>query len=198
MRIFRFSLALVLAGPLLAQQADPRQGPSVIAEPAKVGIGRTYSDPAMTAALQDAKFLVVAFSGPDCPVSKLYKPKLDRLTKEYGAKGVRFLVVSSEDKAIAAILEPARTTEAFVLDPKGVLRYRGAIDDQYGIGYQRDAATKNYLTDAIEALLAGKPVSIAATEAPGCQIERSFKSPPAGPSAGKVTFHKDVEPIFQK
>src|SRR5207244_10203345 len=57
---------------------------------------------------------------------------------------------------------------------------------------------KNYLTDAIEALLAGKPVSIAATEAPGCQIERSFKSPPAGPSAGKVTFHKDVEPIFQK
>src|SRR2546428_431492 len=125
----RFILLLLLAAPSFPQ--ENKQAPAAV-DASKAGIGKSFNDSAIAAALQDAKLLVVAFSGPDCPVSKLYKPKLDRLTKEYGAKGVRFLVVSSEDKAFAAILEPARTTEAFVLDPKGVLRYRGAIDDQYG------------------------------------------------------------------
>ncbi|MBI3723419.1 peroxiredoxin [bacterium] len=136
----------------------------------------------------------MAFSGPDCPLSKLYRPKLDRLSKEYSRKEVRLLVVSTDDDVFVPLLEPARTTEAFVLDKDGVLRYRGAIDDQYGVGYHRDAATRSYLTDAIDALLAGKQPPVAATEAPGCQVER----PHASPAPTKVTFHKDVEPIFQK
>ena len=190
----RLLLLLVLAGPLWAQQADPKQGPAVIAEPAKAGIGRSYRDTAVGVLLQDAKVVVVAFSGPDCPISKLYKPRLDKLSKDYSPKGVRILTVSSDDKGYVALFGPERTTETFVLDDKGVLRYRGAVDDQYGIGYQREAPTKNYLADAIEAVLAGKTPPVAATEAPGCQIERSVKPAPAG----KVSFHKDVEPIFQK
>ena len=67
-------------------------------DPAKAGIGRTFTDSAIAATLSDAKLLVVAFSGPDCPVSKLYKPKLDRLSKDYSPKGVRILTVSSDDK----------------------------------------------------------------------------------------------------
>src|SRR6185369_16851157 len=63
---------------------------------------------------------------------------------------------SSEDAGFVALFGPERTTEAFVLDGKAVLRYRGAVDDQYGIGYAKDAPTKTYLVDAIEALLAGK------------------------------------------
>ena len=173
MNILRALLLISLAAPLSAQQADPKQGPSVIAEPAKAGIGKTFNDPNLQPLLQDAKALVVAFTSPDCPVSKLYKPKLDRWSKEYSAKGVRFFVVAADDKVFVPLFAPERTTEAFLLDPRGVLRYRGAVDDQYGIGYQREAASKNYLTDAIEALRAGK-------------------------GAGKVTFHKDVEPIFQK
>jgi len=194
----RILLFLLLAAPALPQ--DSKQAPAPI-DPVKAGIGRTFSDTAITVTLQDAKLLVVAFSGPDCPVSKLYKPRLDRLSKDYAPKGVRILTVSSDDKGFVALFGPDRSTETFVLDSKSVLRYRGAVDDQYGIGYTKDAPSKNYLVDAIEALLAGKAPPVAATEAPGCVVEHAAKSSGAadsGKPSGKVTFHKDIEPIFQK
>jgi mono/diheme cytochrome c family protein len=199
MTMNRILLFLLLAAPALPQ--DSRQAPAVL-DPAKAGIGRTFTDTALTAALQDAKLLVVAFSGRDCPVSKLYKPRLDKLSKDYSPKGVRILTVSSDDKGFVALFGPERSTEAFVLDSKAALRYRGAVDDQYGIGYTKDAPSRNYLVDAIEALLAGKAPPVAATEAPGCAVEKvaapSAAASPGKAASGKFTFHKDVEPIFQK
>jgi mono/diheme cytochrome c family protein len=192
----RALLFLLLGG--LAFPQDQKQAPAVV-DAAKAGIGKTFADPTVAVALQDVKVLVVAFSGRDCPVSKLYKPRLDKLTREYSPRGVRFLTVSSDDKAFVALFGPERTTEAFVLDTKSVLRYRGAVDDQYGIGYVKDAPAKTYLVDAIEALLAGKAPPVAATEAPGCVVEKSAAGASPGKAASaKVTFHKDVEPIFQK
>lgn len=193
----RLLMFLMLALPALPQ--DGKEAPASV-DPAKAGIGRSYQDSAVGALLQDAKVVVVAFSGPDCPISRLYKPRLDKLSRDYAPKGVRFLTVSSDDKGFLALFGPERTTETFVLDEKGVLRYRGAVDDQYGIGYAKDAPSKNYLVDAIEGLLAGKPPAVAATEAPGCAVERVEKAGKSGGSApaGKVTFHKDVAPIFQK
>lgn len=190
----RVLILLLLALPALPQET--KQAPRDT-DPAKAGIGRVFSDPALTAGLQEVQLLVVAFSGPDCPISKLYRPKMDRMTREYAAKGVRILTVSSDDKAFVGLFGPERTTETFVLDAKGVLRYRGAVDDQYGIGYSKAAPTQTYLIDAIEALLAGKTPRVPATVAPGCAVESLAKSTaPAG--AAKVTFHKDVEPVFQK
>jgi mono/diheme cytochrome c family protein len=193
----RVLLAFLLVGPARAQ--DSKQAPAAV-DPAKAGIGRTIRDSAVAVALEDVKVLVVAFSGRDCPVSKLYKPRLDRLSKDYAPKGVRILVVSSDDRGFVSIFSPERSTEAFVLDSKAVLRYRGAVDDQYGIGYAKDAPTQTYLVDAIEALLGGRTPPVPATEAPGCAIERiAAASPSPGKSASaKLTFHKDVEPIFQK
>jgi len=196
MTMNRALLFLLLAGTTLAQ--DQKQAPAVI-DPVKAGIGRTFTDPTVAIALQDVKVLVVAFSGRDCPVSKLYKPRLDKLAKEYSPRGVRFLTVSSVDKAFVALFGPERSTETFVLDAKAVLRYRGAVDDQYGIGYVKDATSKTYLVDAVEALLAGKAPPVPATEAPGCAVEKPVSSASPGKAASsKITFHKDVEPIFQK
>jgi thiol-disulfide isomerase/thioredoxin len=193
-RLFLFTLLLAL--PAFPQET--KQAPATL-DAAKAGVGRAYTDTAITAALQDAKCLVVAFSGPDCPISKLYKPRLDKLSKEYSPKGVRFLTVSSDDKGFVALFGPDRTTEAFVIDSKSVLRYRGAVDDQYGIGYTKDAPTKNYLIDALEALLAGKLPPTAATEAPGCVVEKTAAKSGAAPAvSGKITYHKDVVPILQK
>jgi len=192
----RLLLVFLLALPVFPQ--DSKQAPAAV-DPAKAGIGRSYKDSAVGALLQDAKVVVVAFSGPDCPISKLYKPRLDKLSKEYSPKGVRILTVSSDDKGFLAIFGPERSTETFVLDDKGVLRYRGAVDDQYGIGYTKDAPSKNYLVDAIEGLLVGKAPAVSATEAPGCAVEKAAKSAASGAApTGKITFHKDVEPIFQK
>src|SRR5262245_50158693 len=129
MKRFSLVLLLALAAPAWAQ-SDTKQAPAVVPEPAKVGIGKTFSSPALAKALDGRRVLVVAFVGPDCPLSKVYKPKLERLAKEYGAgKDVRFLVVGTDDPVFAPLLEPTRTTEVFVLDSAGVLRYRGALDD---------------------------------------------------------------------
>lgn len=193
MKKFSLVLLLALAAPAAAQ-SDPRQAPTVVANPADVGVGKTFSDPALTKARENARLLVVAFAGADCPLSKLYRPKLERLSKEYGeGKDVRLIVVATDDPVLVPVLGPTRTTEAFVLDSAGVLRYRGAVDDQYGIGYHRDAATRNYVTDAITALLAGQEPPVAATEAPGCCVEPMTRAP-----AAPLTFHKNVEAIFQR
>jgi mono/diheme cytochrome c family protein len=194
MKIRALVLLLAVATPALGQN-DSRQAPTILEDPARVGVGRTYAVDALTAARGEARLLVVAFTQADCPLSKLYRHKIDRLAKQYDEKDVRFLVVTTDDETLGPLLEPARTTEAYLLDAGGVLRYRGAIDDQYGIGYQRDEATKTYLTDAIAALLASKEPPVAATEAPGCRVS-SARARPNAPA--NVTFHKDVQPIFQK
>jgi mono/diheme cytochrome c family protein len=198
MRTARLLGLLALAGPLWARQADPKQGPAVIAEPGRVGIGRTYTHSALPPLLENAKALVVAFSVPDCPVSRLYKPKLERWSRDYQARGVRILVVAADDRVFGPLFEPERSTETFLLDSKGTLRYRGAVDDQYGVGYQRDQPTRNFLADAIDAVLSGKSPPVAATEAPGCRVERAAGAGSGAPPPGKPVFHKDVEPIFQK
>ena len=206
MRLFYILIVLALvAGPGRAQDGA-KQAPTILDQPEKHGIGKKIQSPELAAAVKGGGLLVVTFTGADCPISKLYRPKLDRLARQYEGKGVAFMTVNDAESPLVALLDARRTTEVFVLDDGCVLRYRGAIDDQYGIGYAKDAATRSYLTDALDALLAKKAPPVAATEAPGCAIERPSKPPPAEPPAKpgvpaaspRVSFHKDVEPIFQK
>src|SRR5207237_725514 len=82
------------------------------------------------------------------------------------------------------------TPEAVLLDDKGVLRYRGRIDDQ------RDATRvkSRELAAALDAVLAGQKVARAETQPFGCAIQASMRAAVAHP---KVTFTRDVAPIFQ-
>src|SRR3972149_4725879 len=130
--------------------------------------------------LADSKAVVFAFSGIGCPLVNLYAPKLVQMDTQYGSKGIRFFWVNSnsqdkveelvaekekfgigfpavkdEGNRIADLLGAERTTEVFVVDPQRVVRYQGRIDTQYGIGWQKAEATENYLTDALDDLLAG-------------------------------------------
>jgi hypothetical protein len=68
-----------------------------------------------------------------------------------------------------------RTPEVFLLDAGRVMRYRGRIDDQYGYTYRRATPAHTELKDAIEELLAGKPISKPRTEVRGCVIGRGKK-----------------------
>jgi peroxiredoxin len=57
----------------------------------------------------------------------------------------------------------ARTTpHCYVIDPKGMLAYDGAIDDK---------GSKNYVVDAVTAIKQGKPVSPATTKPYGCSVK---------------------------
>ena len=54
-------------------------------------------------------------------------------------------------RPVASALGAATTTEAFVLDDRGTVRYRGAVDDRLGLGYVRNEPRSTPLVDAVDA-----------------------------------------------
>jgi hypothetical protein len=61
--------------------------------------------------------------------------------------------------------------EVVVLGPDGQQRYRGRIDNLYAdYGKRRTQPTERDLRDALDAILAGKPVPKETTKAIGCFI----------------------------
>jgi peroxiredoxin len=63
------------------------------------------------------------------------------------------------------------TPHMFVIDPKGILIYNGAIDDKPTADLADVATAKNYLSQALSEALAGKPVSEPATKPYGCTVK---------------------------
>jgi hypothetical protein len=130
-----------------------------------------------------------------CPVSRRYGHETARIEREYGERGVAFVFVNSNvaepdstmradaqlfglrgpyvpDRRtlVAASLAARSTTEVFVIDADGVLRYRGGIDDQYGILFTRPAPTRRHLRLALEDVLAGRTVREPSTFPEGCLL----------------------------
>lgn len=81
----------------------------------------------------------------------------------------------------AALLDPqgtighlydARTTpHMFVIDPSGKIVYQGAIDNQASPDPATLKGADNYLNDALNAAMAGKPVTMAVTRPYGCSVK---------------------------
>jgi peroxiredoxin len=81
----------------------------------------------------------------------------------------------------AALLDPqgaighlydARTTpHIFVIDPAGKLIYQGAIDDKPTTEIADVASAHNYVSEALEDGMAGKPVPVAVTRPYGCSVK---------------------------
>lgn len=164
------------------------------------------------------KAFVIAFVNTSCPVAQRYLPTLQELEKDYRAKGVQFLALNPAeddtliatatqavtfdiefpvgkdfDGATAKKLGVSRTPEVVVIDEKKSLRYRGRIDDQHRLGGTRKEPTRHDLRDALDAILAGKPVDKPETEVDGCPI--TF---PKARKPKDVTFAEQVAPILQK
>jgi thiol-disulfide isomerase/thioredoxin len=170
---------------------------------------------------KNKKAVVICLTSASCPVARKYGPTLVELQKEFAGKGVAFIAVNvaeadslekSKDAAadmqkagwtgryvadpkqkIAGALSATSTTEIFVLDRARTLVYRGAIDDQYGLGFDLPAPHHHYLINALNAVLNDEPPPVAATTAPGCVI-----SPAATPASdAKVTYHNRISRIVQ-
>ncbi len=62
------------------------------------------------------------------------------------------------------------TPDMFVINPKGVLIYSGAIDDVAGTDITEISAAKNYVKAALDESMAGKPVLIPNTRPYGCFV----------------------------
>lgn len=80
----------------------------------------------------------------------------------------------------AALLDPkgtigrlydARTTpHMFVIDPAGKIVYQGALDDKPTPDPASLKGADNYVSDALNAAMAGKPVAVAVTKPYGCAV----------------------------
>jgi peroxiredoxin len=86
------------------------------------------------------------------------------------SKQRRLPVVLRDTHQIVANLYGAQTTpHLFVIDRTGILRYQGAFDD---VSFRKRTPTTLYLDEAVEALLAGRPLNPEYTSPYGCAIVR--------------------------
>lgn len=86
------------------------------------------------------------------------------------ARGIPVVLIDAEH-AIADSYEVEVTPHVFVLDRDGILRYRGAVDD---VNFRKPVATRYFLQEAVEALLAGHLPDLGETPAYGCAIVREI------------------------
>jgi peroxiredoxin len=82
--------------------------------------------------------------------------------------GFAFPYVVDGSQALAKALGATKTPECYLFDKNGTLVYHGALDDN-----SKDAGKveKRFLSDALEAMLAGKQVPVAETKAIGCGVK---------------------------
>lgn len=69
-------------------------------------------------------------------------------------------------------LYDARTTpHMFIIDPAGKIVYQGAVDDKPSPDPETLKSADNYLNDALNAAMVGKPVAVAVTRPYGCSVK---------------------------
>jgi hypothetical protein len=136
------------------------------------------------------------FITADCPIANSFAPEINRIVADYGPRGVDFSMVYTDlslapeamrrHAADYGYTSPIQldgghalsrrhgvtvTPEVVVLNPDGTRAYRGRIDDRYlAPGKYRLQPTTRELRDAIEAVLAGRPVPVSETKAAGCPV----------------------------
>jgi hypothetical protein len=146
-------------------------------------------------AASGGRIVVLVFLRRDCPISSRYAPVIQKVSSER-RNDVSFWLVfpdkTDTSKAIEKYLQDygyrlpglrdpehvlvklaqAETTpEVAVFDRNRHLVYHGRIDNWYvDFGRPRPAPTTHELNDAIDAALAGKPVTPSAVNGVGCYI----------------------------
>ena len=77
-----------------------------------------------------------------------------------------------DTEAVARAYGPVATPHVFVFDASRRLRYVGAMDDSERVQH----ATKHYVRDALDALLAGQEPSVTKTKVVGCSVKWAGKA----------------------
>ncbi len=145
-----------------------------------------------------AKGFIVVFTCNHCPFSQAYENRIIALHQKYAAKGILVIAINPNDpelvpddnyenmvkrskehkypfvylqdntQVIARKYGAMRTPHVFFMDAKRVIKYIGAIDDNFE---EPELVQQKYLENAIEAFLSGKPIEVTQTKALGCGIK---------------------------
>lgn len=150
------------------------------------------------AGYKDARGFIVIFDCNTCPYSKAYNERIVGLSKKYSTTfpliavnsnspesagdsfeemvkyakkhGYDFPYLIDDTQEIAKTYGATNTPHVFVLTKTSTdmkVAYIGTIDDS---ARNASSVTKRYVEDAVDALLAGKPVATSRTKAIGCGI----------------------------
>ena len=143
----------------------------------------------------EKKGILLFFVSPFCSRTRPFMPEINAIAAEYGGRGggslvhsdseitvevalqhadmsaVKARVVVDREQKLARLVGAAVTPEAVLLSPTGQVVYKGRINDLYlGPTKRQRAATTKDLRDALDAVLARKPVAAPQPEAQGCKI----------------------------
>jgi peroxiredoxin len=145
------------------------------------------------ASLKGKNGTVILFIAVQCPVSNAYNERMEQLAQDFKAKGINviginsnvtddagavkahavehkfsFVVLKDPGNKVADSLGAKVTPEAYLLDASNKLVYHGRIDNS------KDPAGVNSseLRDAMNLVLAGKPVEKTGAASFGCTIKR--------------------------
>ena len=80
-------------------------------------------------------------------------------------------IVRDTDGVLGRLYAARTTPHLYVIDPEGVLRYAGAIDNRPSPSPSDVASAQNYLKAALDAGLAGQPIAIPTTQPYGCDVK---------------------------
>jgi peroxiredoxin len=194
MRLYRM---IPLAGVLLAAVSA-----AILAAPPPIGSaapdftlttldGKSFS---LAQAARSHKAVVVMFVATKCPYSNAYNDRMRDMAALYEKQGILFVGINSNktepgdevsahakqhgfafplmkdpDNKVADLYDARHTPEIYVVDPQGKLVYHGRIDENYE---DPTKVTSPDLKNALDQLLAGKPIVKAETKAFGCSIKR--------------------------
>lgn len=187
------SLAAFVVAVAMAQSADSARPEVGTKAPAFANVGadgKTYSLEALK-----GRWIVLEWYNPSCPSTRRHYESgaIPQRQRAWTSKGVIWLSISttarieraaafarSQRGAATALLDDLETKTAlafrakttphvFVIDPKGVLIYKGAFDDRReGVG--SSAAGRNFVDDALTSAMAGRPVETPVTTPYGCAV----------------------------
>ncbi len=168
---------------------------------------------------KSSKLVVIAFLGTECPLAKLYSPRLQELSASYKPEDVAFLGIDANRQdsitEIAAFARThnvtfpilkdlgnhvadqmlaVRTPEVYLLDGDRTIRYWGRVDDQYGIGSKRKVPSRSDLKSAIDQLLTNHLVEVLQTQSAGCRIGRVH----APKENSEITYSNQIARLLQK
>ncbi len=169
---------------------------------------------------RDSKGTVVVFLAAGCPVSTAYVPRLSELHKRYSSKGITFVAIYSHptddpadivkhakdtalpfttlrdaDMAVAKKFAVERLPTVAFLDSTRTVRYAGRIDDQYSPNVSKAKPATSELASALSAYSDGLEIRVSYAPAGGCLLPKPKTAAATGGES--VTFHKQVERIFQ-
>ncbi len=146
----------------------------------------------------DAKAVVVVFTCNHCPTAVQYEDRLIELQDEYADRGVQVIAVNpnetdghptdsyehmivrakekgfnfpylrDETQDVARAYGAMRTPHVFLLDGDRKVVYEGRIDDRPD---DPDDVGRHDLREALDEVLAGKPVSVPSTVSIGCNVK---------------------------